>query len=122
MSRRICSRAILLLNTMSAPARSIWEGIRSRLSPICIIGAGAPFMASYMETSILLSSVKLLVRFACGSTSTSRTLRPILERAAATLTQLVVFATPPLWFATAIILAMSRQSVCQVPPLPPTGQ
>src|ERR1700679_1944444 len=44
-----------------------------------------------------------LVALACGSRSTSSTRAPRSARQAARLTEVVVFPTPPFWFATAII-------------------
>src|SRR5512140_3325531 len=44
--------------------------------------------------------------FACGSTSTSRTRRSHAAREAARLIAVVVFPTPPFWFASEMILAM----------------
>src|SRR6185295_5503509 len=42
-----------------------------------------------------------LVKFACGSRSTSRTRFPDSARDVARLIAVVVFATPPFWLATA---------------------
>src|ERR1700761_5324171 len=44
-----------------------------------------------------------LVALACGSRSTSSTRAPRSARHAERLTDVVVFPTPPFWFATAII-------------------
>src|SRR5687768_16199372 len=46
------------------------------------------------------------VALPCGSASTSNTLLPHVAITAARLTAVVVFPTPPFWFATAIILAI----------------
>src|SRR6185295_13792516 len=47
-----------------------------------------------------------LVRFACGSRSTSRTRFPDSARDVARLIAVVVFATPPFWLATATTRAL----------------
>src|SRR5512145_977770 len=52
--------------------------------------------------------------FACGSRSTSSVFFSITEREAARLTAVVVFPTPPFWFATVRI----RANAC--PPFPET--
>ena len=43
-----------------------------------------------------------IVMDACGSVSTSRTLLPSCARAAPRLMQLVLLATPPFWFTSAV--------------------
>src|SRR5215218_10675121 len=47
----------------------------------------------------------LIVRLPCGSMSTARTRWPDSLKATARLRAVVVFATPPFWFANAITLA-----------------
>jgi hypothetical protein len=42
-----------------------------------------------------------LVQFACGSKSTNKTLCPLKARAADRFRAVVVFPTPPFWFAMA---------------------
>src|SRR6185312_5834859 len=46
------------------------------------------------------------VALACGSASTSKVLNSSTARAAARLMEVVVFPTPPFWFAIAIIFPM----------------
>src|SRR3989442_10893691 len=48
-----------------------------------------------------------LVEFACGSASTSSVLRSAVASDAARLTAVVVFPTPPFWFAIARTSAIS---------------
>src|SRR3989339_2282279 len=53
------------------------------------------------------STPRPLVALACGSRSTSKTRRSAAAMDAARFTAVVVFPTPPFWFATATIRAMA---------------
>src|SRR3712207_5945727 len=48
-----------------------------------------------------------MVRLPCGSMSTQRTRWPFSAKAAARLSVVVVFATPPFWLANAITFALA---------------
>ncbi len=52
------------------------------------------------------STPRLKVRQACGSRSTSSTLRPSSAKAAPSDATEVVLATPPFWLARATIVAL----------------
>ena len=57
---------------------------------------------SNSDFSTLSGSIPwLIVRFPCGSRSTQRTRYPDSAKATARLREVVVFATPPFWFAKA---------------------
>src|SRR4051812_25405112 len=51
-----------------------------------------------------------MVRFPCGSMSQQRTRLPFSAKATARLRVVVVFATPPFWFAKAMTFAMGGES------------
>src|SRR4030095_12848328 len=57
-----------------------------------------------MERSMLRGSKKEMELFACGSRSRRRTRFPLRAKAAARLMAVVVFPTPPFWFAMAITI------------------
>src|SRR3954449_1045895 len=92
---------------ISAPARSIDAHamsisrlrITSRIDVWCT-------STSYIDTSRLSGSMPwLIVRLPCGSMSTQRTRWPFSANATARLSVVVVFATPPFWFANEITWA-----------------
>src|SRR5688572_4809168 len=73
-------------------------------------------IASYVLRPITVCSRKEMLLFACGSRSISNTLRPRMARAAARFTAVVVFPTPPFWFAMATIKSTApprRVGVCR---------
>src|SRR5690554_7218960 len=64
-----------------------------------------PTNTSYNDNSNSCLSTPLpIVALPCGSKSTNRTRRFVAAKEAAKLTVVVVFPTPPFWFAIAIIL------------------
>ena len=66
---------------------------------------------SYMLPSTLSGSIPwLIVRLPCGSRSTARTRWPDSVKATARFRVVVVFATPPFWFANEMILARRSDS------------
>src|ERR1700750_809295 len=66
---------------------------------------------SYADAYIELCSRKEMELFPCGSRSSRSTRRPFCANAAARLTAVVVFPTPPFWFAIAMIVLKSSRSV-----------
>src|SRR5210317_1733340 len=94
----------------SAAVRSPLEGSRSNSTASgCRMVSSiprSPSMTSQAETCRRCGSMPQPVdAFPWGSRSTSSTGYFMLENAAARFTQVVVFPTPPFWFATAMILA-----------------
>ena len=88
----------------SAPARSIEATARStsRRSITSEIGIFRT-STSNIDVSIVSGfSPWLMVRFPCGSRSIRRTRYPISLKATPRLRVVVVLATPPFWFASAI--------------------
>ena len=59
---------------------------------------------SYVDNSTSLSTPSPLVAFPCGSASINNTFLPFFAIIVLKLTVVVVFPTPPFWFATDIIL------------------
>ena len=102
------SRPIFVDIAISAPARSIEEQatstsrlrITSRIEMWCT-------STSYIDISSESGSIPwLIVRLPCGSRSTHSTRWPLSANAAARLSVVVVFATPPFWLAKAMTLAV----------------
>src|SRR5712691_3584422 len=86
------------------------EGTRSKASSSTVRTASAsshrPTRTSWTVGSRSSgSNPRLNARHACGSRSTASTDRPRSARAAARAATVVVLATPPFWFATAITRA-----------------
>ena len=99
------SRPISEASASSAPARSIEATARStsRRSITSEIGIFRT-STSNIEVSIVSGFRPwLIVRLPCGSRSTSRTRYPISLNATPRLSVVVVFATPPFWFANAMM-------------------
>src|SRR4051794_12976243 len=94
-------------------------GSRSTPSSVARIAIVAPTPPS--STSCTLSSTESgsspseKVRQACGSRSTSSTLPPLSASALPSEATVVVLATPPFWFATAITLLI--RAIVPVPTL-----
>ena len=66
---------------------------------------------SYMLPSTLSGSIPwLIVKLPCGSRSTARTRWPDSVKATARFSVVVVFATPPFWFANEMIFARRSDS------------
>ena len=89
---------------MSAPARSIDETAMStsRVSITCSIGMRCT-STSNIDRSIVSGLRPCdIVRLPCGSRSISSTRWPCSANATPRLSVVVVFATPPFWFASAI--------------------
>src|SRR5687768_8156993 len=105
--RSAYSRPGLLMSWASVPASSIVAGSRSMPSSVCWMAIAAPTRPS--STSWTLSSIasgsrpREKVRQDWASRSTRRTLRPCSANAAPSDATLVVLATPPFWFATAMV-------------------
>src|SRR5918995_2719588 len=102
------SRPIIVDIAISAPARSIEAQatstsrlrITSRIESACT-------STSYIEASSESGSMPwLIVRLPCGSRSTHSTRCPRSTNAAARLSVVVVFATPPFWLVNAMTLAL----------------
>ncbi len=69
----------------------------------------SPSNTSQAERSrLILSMPQPIVALPCGSMSISRMRRCVAASDAARLTQVVVFPTPPFWFAIAIMRVMRR--------------
>jgi len=83
------------------PTLDIQSGFVS-LPPVTSRIASELARTSYMDRWSDRTSRKLIDELACGSRSTSSVLRPRIARAAARLMAVVVFPTPPFWFATAM--------------------
>src|SRR5512132_3046001 len=78
---------------------------------------------SYIDFSSESGSMPCdIVRFACGSMSTHRTRKPFSENATARLSAVVVFATPPFWFANAMTLGFCSALSMSAPYSPVHGQ
>src|SRR3954470_9699466 len=95
------SRPIWVDIAISAPARSIDEHATSisRLRMTSRIDMRLT-STSYIESSSESGSMPwLIVRFDCGSRSTQSTRWPFSAKATARFSVVVVFATPPFWFA-----------------------
>ena len=103
------------MNTaISMAASSMLEGMRSMPSPCrSIPAAGSPSGPSIAAARCVARVVcsesgslhpSDLVRSPCGSASTSSTRLPALASAAPRLSAVAVFAVPPFWLATAIVL------------------
>ena len=95
-------------SSVSAATRSMLEGSSQRflISGLWRMTSSAcfsPTMHSYMP-SRSMSNPSPDVAFACGSASSSRTLRPSRASEAARFMAVVVLPTPPFWFAKAITL------------------
>src|SRR3954462_5412091 len=102
------SRPIWVDIAISAPARSIDEHATSisRLRMTSRIDMRLT-STSYIETSSESGSMPwLIVRFDCGSRSTHSTRLPFSANATARFSVVVVFATPPFWFANEITWAL----------------
>ena len=98
------------LSASSAPARSIEATARStsRCSMTSEIGT-LWTSTSNIERSITSGfSPWLIVRLPCGSRSMSSTRCPISPSATPRLSVVVVFATPPFWFASAMTCVATR--------------
>src|SRR5215210_7502074 len=102
------SRPIIVDIAISAPARSIEAQatstsrlrITSRIESWCT-------STSYIDASSESGSMPwLIVRLPCGSRSTQSTRCPRSTNAAARLSVVVVFATPPFWLVKAMTLAL----------------
>src|SRR4051794_23037522 len=96
-----------MLIAISAPARSI-EATAMSISRSWMtsrIGMWST-STSYIDRSTLSGSTPwLIVRLPCGSKSMHRTSWPDSENATARFSVVVVFATPPFWFANEMIFA-----------------
>src|ERR1700719_935997 len=109
-SKAFCSersRPIIVDIAISAPARSIDAHatsisrlrMTSRIDTLCT-------STSYIDFSSVSGSIPCdIVRLPCGSMSTHSTRWPSSAKAAARLSVVVVFATPPFWLANAMTLA-----------------
>ncbi len=67
---------------------------------------------SYIECCRGRTSRKDIEEFACGSRSTRSVFRPRIASAAARLMAVVVFPTPPFWFAMAMAITRAPQRGC----------
>src|SRR5947208_14782803 len=97
-------------SSISAPTR--WTDDGARLGVGSSVGRmmsriGAPSTRTgYIDASSFLEKPTPEVAFACGSRSTMRTLRSQAATHAPRLIAVVVFPTPPFWFASATILVI----------------
>ena len=97
----------MLESASSAPARSSDETATSISACWMTSSIGSRLTStSYIDRSTE-SGLKpwLIVRLPCGSRSTASTRRPFSLNATPRFSVVVVFATPPFWFAKAMILA-----------------
>ena len=101
-----------MLIAISAPARSI-DATAMSISRFWIasrIGMWST-STSYIERSTLSGSMPwLIVRLPCGSRSMASTSWPDSAKATARFRVVVVFATPPFWFANEMIFARRSDS------------
>src|SRR5829696_8891590 len=101
------SRPIFVDIAISAPARSIDAHATSTSRRRITSRTGrSKTSTSYIDCSSVSGSIPCdIVRLPCGSMSTHRTRWPSSAKAAARLSVVVVFATPPFWLAKAMTLA-----------------
>ena len=104
-SFKICSRATKLTLAISAPASSWLAGAHSRCgNPATFFTTSFNGTSSIRTSNIpgpsLRSTPRAVQAFPWGSRSITKTLRPPIASAAATLTAVVVLPTPPFWLAT----------------------
>ena len=98
----------MLTSSISAPARSMVAGMQSRFGDAVLSAAASanrisPSSASYTDgVPRRWSTPSAVLALPCGSRSITSTRTPCIASAAATLTVLVVFPTPPFWLATVI--------------------
>src|SRR5512147_654295 len=71
-----------------------------------------PVSTSYIDFCSDRRSRNVMDELACGSRSMSRTVRPRMARAAARLIAVVVFPTPPFWFAIAMTVNGASPGEC----------
>ena len=116
----IVSRLMTFTRETSRPDNSIFPGIRSIPSSWCRIPSVGSTSSSLIKSPIMVASVtskvsgsvypKLAVKLPCASASISRTFLPCFASPIPKLLVVVVFPTPPFWFAIAIILHMIKLS------------
>ena len=96
-------------NSISAPARFTFDAIILRLSTtvlfiLSLIVHSSNISSYTVFSTSFLSTPNPLVIFPCGSKSIANTFFLLSAKQAARLIAVVVFPTPPFWFAIAIIL------------------
>ena len=102
-----CSRASTRMSSISAAVRSAVAGstsqpLASERTRTSLTGRPSTSTSNTLLSSAYLSIPQPMVALPCGSRSTSSTRLPIMASAAARLTQVVVFPTPPFWLAMAM--------------------
>src|SRR5262245_19272517 len=97
----------------SAPARSIEATAMSTSTDLMTSEIGMRWTStSNIERSIASGFIPwLIVRLPCGSRSITSTRFPSSRSATPRLSVVVVFATPPFWFASAMTFAISASSL-----------
>ena len=99
---------IIDTSSTSAPAKLMFDGHTIKFFTAVVLQASSIVASftntSYVDNSTSLSTPSPLVAFPCGSASINNTFLPFFAIIVLKLTVVVVFPTPPFWFATDIIL------------------
>src|SRR2546429_5745492 len=103
-----------LESASSAPARSIDDTARSTSARWTISWIGSRWTSTSNIERSIVSGFRpwLIVRLPCGSRSTASTFKPCSAKATARLGVVVVFATPPFWFAKAMTVGRRAPRAC----------